>query len=106
MTAVVTLLNLFLIITGLATLVRYFVWKLTDYSEEECHYIVLLRDQNAEMLLRGVIEKSKYNSVYKNRRIYAVDMGVDEQTADVCKLMSLDYSQIIYCMPEELQKLL
>ena len=106
MSVFLTILNLTLVIIGLATVVRYLVWQITDYKQNDFHYIVLLRDSDAEMSLRSILERLKYDASNKNRRIYAVDMGMDEQTADVCKLMSLDHSQIIYCLPEQLEKLL
>ena len=95
-------LILFFVVIGIATAIRYIIWKITDFPKNEYHYLIMLSDDDAEIALRGVLERSKFDSKNQNRKIYAVDLGLCEQTILACEKLSCEYPQIVYCKPNEL----
>lgn len=106
MDLIINFITLAFAVLGIATLVRYIVWKITDFKENEYHYIVLLRDNDAEIALRGALERNRFSSNNQQKKVYAVDLGVDEQIGKACEKLSLYYPQIIYCKPEQIKDLL
>ncbi len=97
-----SILNFLFVIIGITAVLRFAVWKLTNSGKTDYHYITLLKDQNAEMTLREIIQKNKYEFDSGEKIIFAVDIGLDEETKSVCELISYYNPQIVFCQPEEL----
>ena len=95
-------LILLLSVIGIATVIRYIVWKITDSKQTEYHYMVFLEDNNAEILLRGIIERDYFDISGGCRKLYAINMGLEESAVSACKKLAEDYSQIVFCQPCEL----
>ena len=102
----VIFLTLFFVVLGIATLIRYIVWKLVDFKQNKYHYLVFLQDESAEMVLRGILERNSFDMVSIDRKLYAIDMGLDEITAAACEKLSYDYPHIVFCKPSQLEKYL
>ena len=98
---VLAFLTLFFVVLGIATLIRYLVWKLMDFKQIKYHYLVFLQDDSAEMTLRGMLERDGFDIVCADRQLYAIDMGLDEITATACEKLSYDYPNIIFCKPSQ-----
>ena len=94
-------LTLFFVVLGISTLIRYIVWKLMDYKQNNYHYLIFLYDDSAEMVLRGILERNNFDIVCSQRNIYAIDMGLDETTAFACEKLSYDYPNLIFCKPSQ-----
>ena len=105
MEAFISAVNFIFVIIGVAATVRFLVMKLTSVSAGY-HYIVPLKDKDAEMTLRDVLEKNKFEAENRGRVIFAVDMGLDRETARACEMMSFDHPQIVFCLPEDLKDLM
>lgn len=92
-----SIINVLLVVIGLTAVVRFLVFKLTECPKNDYHYIALLKDKNAELILRGILERNKYEFDSCGKIIFAVDLGLDEETRTACEIMSLENSQIVFC---------
>ena len=92
-----SIINVLLVVIGLTAVVRFLVFKLTECPKNDYHYIALLRDKNAELILRGILERNKYEFDSCGKIIFAVDLGLDEETRTACEIMSFENSQIVFC---------
>lgn len=101
-----TVLEMIFVILGVATMLRYLVWKFTSDPACDSHILVLLRDGCAEWSLRSTLEKNKHDIDTRSCLVYAVDMGLSSEEAHICEMFSLRHPQVIYCKPEELSELL
>lgn len=99
-------LTLFFAVLGIATAIRYIVWKITDLGQNNYHYLVVLDNNNAELVLRSVLERNNFDLKSKNRLIYAIDFGLDEQTVSACKIITDMFPQIIFCKPQEFESII
>lgn len=94
-------LTLFFVVLGIATLIRYIVWKLVDSKKNKYHYLVFLQDDNAEIIIRGILERNGNDLTSGERNLYVIDMGMDETTVSACEKLSYDYPNIILCKPSD-----
>ena len=92
-----SILNILLVVIGLTAVIRFLIFKLTECPKNDYHYIALLKDKNAELILRGILERNKYEFDSCKKIIFAVDLGLDEETRTACEIMSLENSQIVFC---------
>ncbi|MBR5451868.1 MAG: hypothetical protein IKV36_02610 [Clostridia bacterium] len=99
---VLCFLTLLLVVLGISTLIRYVVWKFVDFKQNRYHYLVFLHDDSAEIMLRGILERNNFDVSSGERKLYAVDMGLDEITASACEKLSYDYPNMIFIKPNQL----
>lgn len=99
---IIGFITLFFSVLGIATIIRYIVWKITDSNKNQFHYLIFLKDNSAEIAIRGIIERDHFDIHSGDRKLYAIDLGLEESVASACKKLSEDYSQIIFCDPCEL----
>ena len=92
-----SIINVLLVVIGLTAVVRFLVFKLTECPKNDYHYIALLMYKNAELILRGILERNKYEFDSCGKIIFAGDLGLDEETRTACEIMSLENSQIVFC---------
>ena len=92
-----SILNILLVIIGLTSVVRFLIFKISECPKNDYHYIALLKDKNAELVLRGILARNKYEFDSCGKIIFAVDLGLDEETKTACEIMSLENSQIVFC---------
>ena len=100
-----SILNFMFVIIGVAAVLRFAVWKLTSCSCDY-HYIVLLDGDDAELRLREAVEKNRFDINTRSKVVYAVNVGLDDETARACEMMSHDNPQIVFCRPEQLGELI
>lgn len=106
MNFIINFITLAFVVLGIATLIRYIVWKITDSGQNNYHYLIMLNNNDAEVIIRAIIEKNNFDIESKKRVIYALDMGLDEQTVLACKKLADMYPQIIFCKPHEFAELI
>ena len=67
---------------------------------------VLLDGDDAELRLREAVEKNRFDINTRSKVVYAVNVGLDDETARACEMMSHDNPQIVFCRPEQLGELI
>ena len=103
---IISFITLAFVVLGIATFIRYIVWKITDSGQNNYHYLIMLNNNDAEVIIRAVIEKNNFDIKSKNRIIYALDLGLDEQTVLTCKKLADTYPQIVFCKPREFAEMI
>lgn len=100
--AILIIITLFLALIGLTTLIRQLALMIigTGKAHKQA-LIVCLDDYNAEIDLRGAIERTKWMGNTKGT-ILAVDCGLEEHTLQICRSICVDYGNVLLCKADKL----
>ena len=92
----------FLALIGLNELIRYASYLLFAPKNNQCVLVVPLNDnEDAEIKLRGAIEKINLLGGADATQLIVLDLGLDELTRDVCYRIASASRQITLLKKEE-----
>ncbi len=101
------IISAILMLIGMSSIINFIIHKLTSTGRNDNIYtLVCLKDGDAELALRDALEHVRYAKNSKNDGIIAVDIDLDNETKEVCKLFCGDNSNIIFCDTENLSDVL
>ena len=67
-------------------------------TKEENNFILLIpmkgHVEDAELLLRNAIIKVNYFKKIRNQKVICLDLGMDDETKEICNIMSIKYKAI------------
>lgn len=94
----------FLLILGLVEVIKFIVMKLMVVKKYKDELIVLPiygHNEEAELLLRSVATKVKWDNISGERLVICLDCGMDEETKHICDTVSSEYNFMrVYNMDE------
>ena len=94
-------------LVGLVEIIRTAaLFLLSERESPEQLLIVLLNDENAEAALRSALERLKIMGRRSCRQIIAVDTGLSEASAEICRKFCDDCGCIALCSSESLYELI
>lgn len=93
-----------LAVTGLLSMVRgLFRWTLKTGNQGKLCVLVPVKghDEQAELKLRGALER--FHQPGCDAVIFCVDLGMDEETKMICRILCREHAGLFLCAPEQLQ---
>lgn len=94
----------FLLILGLVEVIRFIIIKLMVVKKDRDELVVLPiygHNEEAELLLRSVATKIRWNDLDCEKLIVCLDCGMDEETKHICNIVSSEYDFMrVYNMDE------
>ena len=97
-----------LAIIGISEIFRVFLfWMLQSHNRGKLYLIVSIQghDESAEVSMESAIERLKWIHG-EEKKLICLDLGMDEETMLVCKIIAHQNPGVEVCTPEELSEIL
>lgn len=98
---------MFLAVIGLIEFIRIISLSIFKVKNDKNAILVVPmsgHDEEAEMILRNAISRAKWISGVDNRKIVCLDFNMDNETRQICDIISQECEFLYVCSPDEFIK--
>ena len=96
-----------LAVVGMAYVIMCIALRLLSGNRSENTYMTVILDgNNSDLELMAAAERLKWDSALKNITVFAVDCGINTETADSCRVIASRTDGMVFITADEYRKII